>query len=73
MMQMDIFASVPGYKKCACCGRYKAVGEYNISKASNDGLQGYCKACQKMYRIKHPNKEYKNNKRDNYSLEIWQK
>ena len=58
----DIFGR-PG-KRCAMCGRWLEVFQFNKSKTSKDGLQSYCKDCQKKYRMKHPNKEYKKNRKD---------
>ena len=66
---MDDMFGRPG-KKCAMCGRYLEHWQFNTSKTSKDGLQSYCKACQKAYRIKHPDKQYKRNRRDK-SLPIW--
>lgn len=71
MMQMDIFSSVPGYKKCALCGKYRETFRFNKSKTTKDGLQSYCKDCQRIYHHRHPNKEFKKNKRDNFSLNIF--
>ena len=63
----DIFGH-PG-KRCAMCGRRLEWWQFNRSAASKDGLQSYCKACQRKYRSRHPGKEYKNNREDG-SLDI---
>jgi len=70
-LQQDMFGKIPGVKQCACCRKYKESGEFNTSKVSADGLQAYCKSCQRIYHIKHPSKEYKRNKKDEYSLNIF--
>ncbi len=57
-------------KRCVCCGRYLEHTEFNKSKSSSDGLQSYCKSCQKAYHAKHPDKQYKKNRNDK-SLSIW--
>ena len=57
-------------KRCACCGRWLERAEFNSQRSSADGLQSYCKACKKRYRMKHPMKEYKRGKKDD-SLNIW--
>ena len=65
----DIFGR-PG-KRCAMCGRWLEVFQFNKSKTSKDGLQSYCRTCQQIYKKRHPTKEYKNKKQDKYSLELW--
>ena len=62
-------ANRPG-KRCALCGRYLEHWQFNRSRASRDGLQSYCKDCQRRYREKHPAKEYKQFKGGS-SLTIW--
>ena len=57
-------------KRCACCGRFLEHSQFNASRNSKDGLQSYCKECQKKYKAKHPEKEYKHYKND-HSLSIW--
>lgn len=57
-------------KRCPYCGRVREWWQFNISRSSKDGLQSYCKECQKRYREKHPTKEYKRNKKDS-SLRFW--
>ena len=64
----DIFGR-PG-KKCACCGRILEHWQFNRSRTSWDGLQSYCKDCQRAYHKKHPKKQFKKNKTDE-SLSIW--
>lgn len=64
----DIFGR-PG-KRCAMCGQYKEHNQFNFSRLSNDGLQCYCKDCQKKYREMHPYKQYKKMRKDE-SLTIW--
>lgn len=51
-------------KRCACCGRWLEYTQFNISKLSKDGLQSYCKRCQKAYHQKHPSKEFKHSGKD---------
>ena len=57
-------------KRCPLCGRYLEYSQYNRSKNTIDGLQGYCKNCQKKYRQKNPYKQYKKLRNDK-SLDIW--
>lgn len=57
-------------KRCACCGRHLEHTQFYASRTSKDGLQPYCKSCQKAYRKRHPAKEFKRNK-DDVSLPIW--
>lgn len=40
-------------KTCPACDLTKARDEFNIRKASLDGLQGYCRACSRLYGIKY--------------------
>lgn len=35
-------------KKCRKCGEQKPHGEFHRNKAAPDGLQYYCKACQRI-------------------------
>lgn len=72
MLQADMFGNYGGNKRCVCCGKVKEAFEFNASKISSDGLQSYCKECQKAYRKKHPNKEFKKNRKDNHSLNLFQ-
>lgn len=64
----DNISGRPG-KRCAMCGQWKEHWQFN---RAGDGLQSYCRECQKKYRKKHPSKEYKNDK-DDKSLDIWQR
>lgn len=64
----DIFGR-PG-KRCAMCGKYLEHWQFNISRVSKDGLQAYCKECQRKYRAKHPDKQFKKKRKDD-SLSIW--
>lgn len=57
-------------KRCAMCGKYKEHWQFNFSSLSKDGLQCYCKSCQKIYRERHPDKQYKKLRNDK-SLTIW--
>lgn len=68
-MPTDLFSSEQG-KRCPCCGRTLEWYRFNRSRFTRDGLQSYCKECQRKYKEKHPNKEYKQNKRD-LSMTIW--
>lgn len=68
MLQRDLFGNTTGYKRCPMCGRYKELYEFN---GFGNKIQSYCKACQKVYRSKHPDKEYKQHRHDHYSLSLW--
>lgn len=57
-------------KKCAMCGRYLEHWQFNFSTCSKDGLQAYCKECQRKYREKYPEKKYRKMRNDK-SLPIW--
>lgn len=52
-------------KKCAKCGQVLPEDNFNKSKASKDGLQYYCKECQKKnasdryYKAKEIQNEWK--------------
>ena len=37
------------YKACSKCGKAKPLSEFSKSKNSKDGLQWYCKECNKKY------------------------
>ena len=41
------------YKYCAKCGKLKAPHEYNKRSATKDGLQSYCRECQRGYSVAH--------------------
>lgn len=58
-------------KRCASCGRYLEHWQFNSSRHSKDGLQSYCKSCQRMYHMKNPDKQYKKLRNDK-SLSIWE-
>ncbi len=58
-------------KRCASCGRELERSLFYRSKFTRDGLQAYCKDCQRDYRRKHPTKEYKYLKKDKETLSIW--
>lgn len=64
MLQADMFGNYMGVKRCACCRKLKEFFEFNTSKRSKDGLQSYCKTCQKIYHVRHPHKEYKRQEND---------
>lgn len=49
-------------KQCPSCGLVLDHAAFHISRTSPDGLQSYCKLCQRRYREKHPSKEWKLNK-----------
>lgn len=53
----DLFDN--GGKRCACCGRVKERSQFNGSRTSSDGLQSYCRECQRDYHRRHPRKEWK--------------
>lgn len=67
-MQADLFGGYMPKKRCAYCRKLKDLSEFYVSKS---GVQSYCKACQKLYKKKHPNIEYKKNKKDKYSLKMF--
>ena len=50
--------SKEGFKRCSKCGRVLPLADFNKSKLSKDGLQYYCKDCQKAikkeWRAKNP-------------------
>ena len=56
-------------KRCPC-GRVREHWQFNRSRHTADGLQSYCKECQREYHRKHPFKEYKYNK-DSISLDLF--
>ena len=58
-------------KRCPYCGRKLERTQYNRSRFTADGLQAYCKDCQRAYRSKHPKKEYKWFHNDTQTLRIW--
>lgn len=37
-------------KQCMLCKESKALDAFAKNKRSSDGLQNYCKSCQKVYR-----------------------
>lgn len=67
-MPADLFSEQG--KKCPYCGRTLEHWQFNRSRFTRDGLQSYCKDCQREYRRKHPQKEWKQNKKDE-SLSLW--
>lgn len=40
-------------KRCSCCKRLKAASDFYRKTASKDGLQSYCKECDKAYCREH--------------------
>lgn len=36
-------------KRCARCRRLKPLSAFNASHGAPDGLQGYCRTCQRTY------------------------
>jgi len=36
-------------KKCVKCGEVKDTAEFSISRRAKDGLQSYCRSCQRAY------------------------
>lgn len=36
-------------KRCSKCKQSKAISEFQKHRKNTDGLQGYCKSCQKIY------------------------
>jgi len=67
-MQEDLFGGYMPKKRCPYCGRVKDISEFNTSKS---GVSSYCKACQKLYKKKHPSKEYKQHKADYHSEKLF--
>ena len=67
-MPVDLFSD--DGKRCPYCGRFLEHWQFNSSRNTRDGLQSYCKECQRRYREKHPTKEYKQYKKD-FSLSLW--
>lgn len=67
-MPNDLFSEQG--KCCPHCGRILEHWQFNASRFTRDGLQSYCKDCQKEYKKKHPKKEWKQNKKDE-SLSLW--
>ena len=57
-MMNDLFAEDSG-KRCSMCGRFRPLSFFSASRRSADGLQYYCKDCQRRYRQRHPTREYK--------------
>ncbi len=68
-MQKDIFGGYMPKKQCPYCKRVKDISEFYISKGK---IQSYCKDCQKIYKQRHPKKEYKRERQDYYSLNIFE-
>lgn len=48
-MNMDEVKVEEGFKRCSKCGQVKPIGDFNKCKRASDGLQRYCKQCQKEY------------------------
>jgi 5-methylcytosine-specific restriction endonuclease McrA len=46
------------YKTCGKCDQTKALDLFAKNKRTSDGLQAYCKVCQKSYRKPEENKKY---------------
>lgn len=40
-------------KKCVKCKNFKQLLEFSKSKKMKDGLQSYCRMCQKIFRVKY--------------------
>ena len=57
-------------KRCPMCGRYLEHWQFGHSRNAKDGLQSYCKDCQRKYKQKNPFKQYKKLRNDK-SLNIW--
>ncbi|MGM9685597.1 MAG: hypothetical protein ACI3YI_05145 [Bacteroidaceae bacterium] len=58
-------------KRCPSCGKELEPWFFNRASASADGLQSYCKDCQRIYHIKHPHKEFKQHRKSHETLDIW--
>lgn len=62
-------------KKCSRCGQEKPVDSFSKNSSKKDGLNSYCKSCQKVLKDKHyrDNKEkYKaRTKKDKGELRRW--
>lgn len=50
-------------KKCSRCGGYKAAQEYNKFHRSKDGLQPYCRDCQKSHYRENSDRHKRNVRR----------
>lgn len=57
-MRADLFEAPEG-KRCAMCGRTLPLSFFYASRRAADGLQSYCRSCQRRYRLMHPTKEYR--------------
>jgi len=40
-------------KNCSKCGKRKPLDSFGVFKKTNDGLQSYCKMCQKIINKKY--------------------
>jgi len=57
-------------KFCTKCEKCKIISEFNRNKSTNDGLQAYCRSCQRSYskRWEKTNREYRNEYKIKYNL-----
>ena len=46
---MDEVTVEEGFNRCSKCGQVKSIGDFNKCKMASDGLQRYCKQCNKEY------------------------
>jgi hypothetical protein len=58
-------------KRCPACGRDLELRMFNLSRSSKDGRQSYCRECQREYKRRHPEKEYKQYQNDKLTLRLW--
>lgn len=57
-------------KICSKCGRELPISEFSKDKSKKDGLQAYCKECNKQYREEHKEeyqKQYKAEYKEEYT------
>jgi len=64
--------SVTQTKKCYGCGKKKSFSRFSRDLSGKDGLQGYCKACCKNYKITNIDKikegRIRRNLKNKYSI-----
>ena len=63
---MDIIEE--GFKRCSKCNRVLPITDFNKQKMASDGLQSYCKQCQKAMHAEYyqSNKDALLKKKDDY-------
>lgn len=48
---------IDGIKKCCYCHKFKALRDFAVRNASEDGRQPMCRACHHVYYLKEKNVE----------------